>query len=84
MYICMGVAALMLSHILINVGMVAGLMPVTRHPAPLHERRCSSGLVDFFGAGAGQQCPPQKICELTGGPDGDYRMAAELEFFGSR
>jgi rod shape determining protein RodA len=32
MYICMGIAALLLCHILINVGMVAGLMPVTGIP----------------------------------------------------
>ena len=32
MYICMGVAALLLCHILVNVGMVAGLMPVTGIP----------------------------------------------------
>jgi rod shape determining protein RodA len=30
----MGVAALLLSHILINVGMVVGLMPVTGIPLP--------------------------------------------------
>jgi rod shape determining protein RodA len=32
MYICMGIAGLLLFHILINVGMVAGLMPVTGIP----------------------------------------------------
>jgi rod shape determining protein RodA len=32
MYICMGIAALLLCHILVNVGMVAGLMPVTGIP----------------------------------------------------
>jgi rod shape determining protein RodA len=32
MFICMGVAALLLCHILVNVGMVAGLMPVTGIP----------------------------------------------------
>lgn len=32
MYICMGIASLLLCHILVNVGMVAGLMPVTGIP----------------------------------------------------
>lgn len=35
MYICMGVAALVLFHILVNVGMVIGRMPVTGIPLPL-------------------------------------------------
>ena len=34
MYICMGVAGLLLFHILVNVGMVAGMMPVTGIPLP--------------------------------------------------
>jgi rod shape determining protein RodA len=32
MYICMGIAALLLCHIFVNVGMVAGMMPVTGIP----------------------------------------------------
>ncbi len=32
MYVCMGIAALLLCHVLVNVGMVAGLMPVTGIP----------------------------------------------------
>jgi rod shape determining protein RodA len=35
MYICMGVAALLLFHSLVNVGMVVGRMPVTGIPLPL-------------------------------------------------
>jgi rod shape determining protein RodA len=35
MYLCMGVAALLLFHILVNVGMVVGRMPVTGIPLPL-------------------------------------------------
>lgn len=35
MYICMGIAALILFHILVNVGMVVGRMPVTGIPLPL-------------------------------------------------
>jgi rod shape determining protein RodA len=35
MYICMGVGALLLCHLLVNVGMVAGEMPLTGIPLPL-------------------------------------------------
>lgn len=35
MYICMGVASVFLFHILVNVGMVVGQMPVTGIPLPL-------------------------------------------------
>ena len=34
-YICMGVATLLLFHLLVNVGMVVGRMPVTGIPLPL-------------------------------------------------
>ena len=34
-YICMGVATVLLFHILVNVGMVVGRMPVTGIPLPL-------------------------------------------------
>ena len=35
MYICMGIAAIFLFHVLVNVGMVVGRMPVTGIPLPL-------------------------------------------------
>ncbi len=35
LYICMGVASLLLFHVLVNVGMVVGRMPVTGIPLPL-------------------------------------------------
>jgi rod shape determining protein RodA len=35
MYICMGVATLLLFHLLVNVGMVVGYVPVTGIPLPL-------------------------------------------------
>src|SRR5579872_5354129 len=44
MYICMGVGALLLCHLLVNVGMVAGEMPVTGIPLPL----MSSGGSNMF------------------------------------
>ena len=44
MYICMGAATLLLFHILVNVGMVVGRMPVTGIPLPL----MSSGGSNMF------------------------------------
>jgi rod shape determining protein RodA len=35
MYVCMGIAAVLLFHVLVNVGMVVGRMPVTGIPLPL-------------------------------------------------
>src|SRR5947209_12843663 len=35
LYLCMGVAALLLFHVLVNVGMVVGRMPITGIPLPL-------------------------------------------------
>jgi rod shape determining protein RodA len=35
MYVCMGVAALLLFHVMVNVGMVVGQMPVVGIPLPL-------------------------------------------------
>jgi rod shape determining protein RodA len=35
LYICMGVGALLLFHVLVNVGMVVGRMPITGIPLPL-------------------------------------------------
>ena len=64
----MGVAALLLFHVLVNVGMVAGLMPVTGIPLPFMSAGGSSIWSNFLAAGAGEQCPPQKICELAGPP----------------
>jgi rod shape determining protein RodA len=51
MYICMGVAALLLSHIMINVGMVAGLMPVTGIPLPFMSAGGSSIWTSFLALG---------------------------------
>ncbi|MBM3774469.1 MAG: rod shape-determining protein RodA [Acidobacteria bacterium] len=46
-FICMGVAALLLFHILVNVGMVVGRMPVTGIPLPLMSYGGSSLLSIF-------------------------------------
>jgi rod shape determining protein RodA len=51
MYICMGVAALLLFHILVNVGMVAGVMPVTGIPLPFMSAGGSSVWTFFLALG---------------------------------
>ncbi|HLK68466.1 MAG TPA: rod shape-determining protein RodA [Bryobacteraceae bacterium] len=51
MYICMGVAGLMLFHILVNVGMVAGSMPVTGIPLPFMSAGGSSVWSSFLALG---------------------------------
>lgn len=51
MYICMGVSALLLFHVLVNVGMVVGRMPVTGIPLPLMSAGGSSVLSNFLMLG---------------------------------
>src|SRR5205807_10529475 len=51
MYICMGVGALMLFHVLVNVGMVVGRMRVTGIPLPLMSAGGSSMLSIFLMLG---------------------------------
>jgi rod shape determining protein RodA len=51
MYICMGVAALLMFHALVNVGMVVGRMPVTGIPLPLMSAGGSSILASFLALG---------------------------------
>ncbi len=51
MYICMGVAALLLFHVLVNVGMVVGRMPVTGIPLPLMSAGGSSIMSVFLMLG---------------------------------
>ena len=51
MYICMGVASLLLFHVVINVGMVAGLMPVTGIPLPFMSAGGSSIWSSFLALG---------------------------------
>ena len=47
----MGVVAVMLFQILVNIGMVVGLMPVTGIPLPLMSYGGSSILFSFFSLG---------------------------------
>ncbi|MBV8728523.1 MAG: rod shape-determining protein RodA [Acidobacteriia bacterium] len=51
MYICMGVAALLLFHLLVNVGMVVGKMPVTGIPLPFMSAGGSSVWSNFLALG---------------------------------
>ncbi len=51
LYICMGIAALLLFHILVNVGMVVGRMPVTGIPLPLMSAGGSNILSMFLMLG---------------------------------
>jgi rod shape determining protein RodA len=51
MYICMGVGALLLFHVLVNVGMVVGRMPVTGIPLPLMSSGGSNTLSMFLMLG---------------------------------
>lgn len=51
MYICIGVAAILLFHLLVNVGMVIGRMPVTGIPLPLMSAGGSSTLSVFMMLG---------------------------------
>lgn len=48
MFICMGIAALVLFHVLVNVGMVVGRMPVTGIPLPLMSYGGSSTFTTFL------------------------------------
>ncbi len=47
LFICMGIAGLLLFHVLVNVGMVVGRMPVTGLPLPLMSYGGSSTLSVF-------------------------------------
>lgn len=51
MFVCMGVAALLLFHLLVNVGMVVGRMPITGIPLPLMSSGGSSTLSIFLMLG---------------------------------
>jgi rod shape determining protein RodA len=51
MYLCMGIAALLLFHVLVNVGMVVGRMPVTGIPLPLMSSGGSNILSMFLMLG---------------------------------
>ena len=62
MYICMGVATLLLFHVLVNVGMVVGNVPMSGIPLPLMSAGGSNIIVGIYDAGAGEQCPAPAVC----------------------
>lgn len=51
MYICMGIATVLLFHVMVNVGMVVGRMPVTGIPLPLMSYGGSNILAVFLMLG---------------------------------
>jgi rod shape determining protein RodA len=51
MYLCMGVASILLFHVLVNAGMVVGRMPTTGIPLPLMSAGGSSVLSNFLMLG---------------------------------
>jgi rod shape determining protein RodA len=51
MYVCMGICSLLLFHLLVNVGMLVGRMPVTGVPLPLMSYGGSSILTVFMMLG---------------------------------
>jgi rod shape determining protein RodA len=51
MYICMGVASILMFHVLVNAGMVVGRMPTTGIPLPLMSAGGSSVLSNFLMLG---------------------------------
>jgi rod shape determining protein RodA len=50
-FICMGVAAVLLFHLFVNIGMVIGRMPVTGIPLPLMSYGGSNTLTTFMFLG---------------------------------
>jgi len=51
MFLVMGVAAALGFHVLVNVAMVIGAMPVNRHPVAVDELRGSATLFVFLAIG---------------------------------
>ncbi len=62
----MGIVAVLLFQIAVNVGMVVGLMPVTGIPLPLLSYGGSSDAVHVSGAGHRDERPDAPVRELTG------------------
>ena len=69
-FVVMGVVAVLSFHILVNVGMVVGLMPVTGIPLPLMSYGGSSVLFHVFGAGHCDERPHAPFRELKQEEDG--------------
>ena len=63
--VVMGVVAVLSFHILVNVGMVVGFMPVTGMPPGLMSYDASSFLFYVSGVGHCNECPHAPFRELT-------------------
>lgn len=61
MYVCMGIAAMLLFHVLVNVGMVVGRMPVTGIPLPLMSAGGSNTLSIFIMLGLVNNIRPRRL-----------------------
>lgn len=61
MYVCMGIAAMLLFHLLVNVGMVVGRMPVTGIPLPLMSAGGSNTLSIFIMLGLVNNVRPRRL-----------------------
>src|SRR5256885_7909008 len=60
-FVVMGVVAVLAFHVLVNVGMVVGFMPVTGIPLPLMSYGGSSGLFLFFVLGIVINIPMRRL-----------------------
>ena len=65
MFLVMGVAAILGFHVLVNVAMVIGFMPVTGIPLPLMSYGGSATVVCIFGAGPGDERSPPAVRQLS-------------------
>ena len=65
MYICMGVATMLLFHVLVNVGMVVGQYAGDGDSLAADELRRLESVFDIYDAGAGEQCPAPAVFELS-------------------
>ncbi len=74
-FVVMGVVAVLSFHILVNVGMVVGFMPVTGIPLPLNELRRVFRFVHVLGAGYCNERSNAPLRELNR-EDGKESIAA--------
>src|SRR5207237_10736575 len=68
--IVMGIIAVLSFHILVNVGMVVGFMPVTGIPLPLMSYGGSSLLFTFLALGIVMNIRMPRFVNLNGGSSG--------------
>ena len=64
-FVVMGVVAVLSFHILVNIGMVVGFMPVTGIPSASHELWWVFRFVYVSGAGDGDECSYAPFRELA-------------------